>query len=85
MFFSSFNGISRLISKGMSNIYLKVTTERIWRSQIFNFLRLKNLSPGQFLGGAPTHVDMIEKRGHFLYRLSCLKEIFLTFVLYLNV
>ena len=42
--------INRLLSKGMSNIYLKVTIEKNWRSQNFDFLSLKNLSPGQFLG-----------------------------------
>ena len=34
----------------MSNIYLKVTIERNWRSQKFDFLRLINLSSGQFSG-----------------------------------
>ena len=48
--FSSVKGIIRLISKGMSNIYLKVTIEKNWCSQNFNFLSLKSLSPGQFLG-----------------------------------
>ena len=44
----------------MSNIYLKVTNEeKNWRSQNFDFLGLKNLSPGQFWG-APTHEDIIE-------------------------
>ena len=38
----------------MSNNYLKVTIER---SQNFNFLGLKNLSPGQFWG-ASTHADI---------------------------
>ena len=33
----------------MSNIYLKVTIEKNWRSQNFDFLSLKNLSPGHFL------------------------------------
>ena len=33
----------------MPNIYLKVTIEeKIWLSQNFDFLGLKNLSPGQF-------------------------------------
>ena len=44
MFFSSIKGINRLISKGMSNIYVKVTIEKNWRSQNFDS------SPGQFLG-----------------------------------
>ena len=43
----------------MSNIYLKVTTEKIRRTQNFSFLRLKIFSPGQ-LFGSPNHVDMIE-------------------------
>ena len=44
----------------MSNIYFKVTTkEKNWRSQSFDFLGLKNLSPDQFWG-APTHNDIIE-------------------------
>ena len=42
----------RLVSKGMSNIYFKVTTEKNWRSQNLNFLSLKNSSPGQFLGSS---------------------------------
>ena len=50
--------INRLLSKGMSNIYLKVTIEeKNWRSQNFGFLVLKNFSPGQFWG-APTHEDV---------------------------
>ena len=51
--------INRLISKGMSTIYSKVTIEKNWRSQNFNFQSIKNLSPGQFWG-APTHAYIIE-------------------------
>ena len=41
--------INRLLSKGMSNIYLKVAIqEKNRRSQNFDFLALENLSPGQF-------------------------------------
>ena len=36
----------------MSNIYLKVTIEKNWRSQDFDFLSLKNLSPGQISGSS---------------------------------
>ena len=44
----------------MTNIYWKVTIhEKSWRSQNFDFLGLKNLSPGQFWG-ALTHEDIIE-------------------------
>ena len=49
MLFSSIKEINRLISKGMPNIYLNVTIEKNWHSQNFDFLRLKNLSLGQFL------------------------------------
>ena len=60
MFFSSIKEINkkqrkeinRLLSKGMSNIYLKVTIEKSWQSQHFDFLSLKNLLLGQFLGSS---------------------------------
>ena len=52
--------INRALSKGMSNIYLKVTIEeKNWHSQNFNFLSLKNVSPDQF-SGAPAYEDIIE-------------------------
>ena len=54
------NEINRLLSKGRSNIYLKITTEeKNRRSQSFDFLGLKNLSPGHFWG-VPTHKDIIK-------------------------
>ena len=46
MFFSSIKGINRLISKWMSDIYVKVTIEKNWLAQNFDFLSLKSLSPG---------------------------------------
>ena len=46
--------IDRLLRKGMSNIYLKVTIEKN-----FGLLSLKNLSPGRFLG-VLTHADINE-------------------------
>ena len=49
MFFSSVKEMNMLISKGMSNIYLKVTIEKNWHSHNFDFLSLKNLPLGQFL------------------------------------
>ena len=52
MFVSSIQGINRSISKGMSNICLKVIIEENWRSQNFNFLSLKYLSPSQFLASS---------------------------------
>ena len=60
MLFSSIKIINKLIGKRMSNIYLKVTIEKNWLSQNFDFLSLKNSSPGQFFCGVPTHADMIE-------------------------
>ena len=36
----------------MSNIYLKITFEKNWRSQKFDFPSLKYLSSGQFLGSS---------------------------------
>ena len=41
-----------LIRKEMSNISLKVTAEKNRRSQNFDFLILKNSSPGQFLASS---------------------------------
>ena len=48
--------VNRLLSKGMSNICLKVLLRR---SQNFDFQGLKNLSLAQFWG-APTHADIIQ-------------------------
>ena len=42
--------VNRLLSKGMSNIYLKVVTETLSKLQ-FSGLK-KKLSPGQFLGSS---------------------------------
>ena len=53
-------GISKSISKGMSNIYLKVTIQKNWRSQNFDFLSLKNLFPDQILGSSKSRRDIIE-------------------------
>ena len=49
MFFSSIKEINRLISKWISNTYLRVSIEKNWRSENFDFKRLKNLCLGQFL------------------------------------
>ena len=49
MSFSSIKEINRL-SKKMSCIYLRVSVEKNWCSQNFDFLRLKNLSPGPLFG-----------------------------------
>ena len=51
--------INRLLSEGMPNIYSKIALEKIWGSQIFDFVGLKHLSSGQSWG-APTHDDIIE-------------------------
>ena len=58
MFFSSIKEINTLIGKGMPNIYLKVTIEKNWHSQNFDFLSLKKLPPGFW--GAPIRADIIE-------------------------
>ena len=57
MFFSLFKEINRLLkelnrllSKGMPNIYLKVTIEKKRRTQNFDFLSLKSSSSGPFFG-----------------------------------
>ena len=50
----------------MSNNLLKVTIEeKNWRSQNFNFLGLKNVSPSHF-SGTPTHEDIIEFKNFLL-------------------
>ena len=53
MFFNSINEINRLrkernklLSKGMSNIYLKFTMEKKWYTQDFDFLSLESSSLG---------------------------------------
>ena len=48
MFFSSIKKRNMLLSKRMSNIYLKVTNEKKWRTQNFNSLSLKSSSPAAF-------------------------------------
>ena len=52
----------RLLSKRMSNIYLKATFEKNWRSRNLNFPSLKNVSPGLFLGSlnSPRHHWMLK-------------------------
>ena len=49
MLFSSIKEINWLISKGILNIHLKVTIEKNWRSQNFDFVSWKKSFPGQFL------------------------------------
>ena len=48
----------------MSNNYLKVTIEKNKRSQNFDFLSVKSLSPGQFLGSS--------KSRRYYWILKCL-------------
>ena len=52
-----------LLSKGMSNVYLKVTTEKKRRTRNFDFLSLKSLSSGHFLGSCNSH------RYHSIFKL----------------
>ena len=40
--------INRLLSKEMSNVSLKVTIQKKWRTQNFDFQSIKGLSPVQF-------------------------------------
>ena len=55
MFFSTIKGINRLISKGISNIFLLRKTE-----VLKDFRSLKNLPPGHSFLGAPTYALVIE-------------------------
>ena len=48
--------MNRFLSKGMSNIYLKVLCFSFY---LLRFSTLKKLSPGE-IWGAPTHKDIIE-------------------------
>ena len=60
MFFNSNKGMIRLLNKGISNICFKVTIEeKNWRSQNFDILGFKDLSPGPFWG-TTTHKGIIE-------------------------
>ena len=61
MFYNSIKEINRLkketnrlLSKGMSNIYLIVTIEKRWHTQNCDFKSLKSL-PGQFLMTSNSH------------------------------
>ena len=51
--------INILLSRGMSNVYLKITIEKNLRSQNFDFLSLNNFSQVSFRG-APTHANINE-------------------------
>ena len=55
--------ISRLLRKGMSNIYLKVTIEKKWHTQNFDFKSLESLSPGQFFGSSSS------RRYYWIFKL----------------
>ena len=66
MFFSAIKEINRLwkeinslLSKGMSNIYLKITIDKKWHTQNFDFLSLKSSSLGS-VWRVPTQADIIE-------------------------
>ena len=45
MYFGSNKEINRLISNGMSNIYLKSIIEENWRSKNLSFSKFKNFLP----------------------------------------
>ena len=52
----------------MSDIYLKVTIEKKWRTQNFDFLSLKCSSSGRFLK-APAQADITEF-SNFMFQLK---------------
>ena len=58
IFFSSVKEINTLVSKGMTNIYWKVTIEKKWRTQNFDFQSLKSRQDS--FCGAPAHAYIIE-------------------------
>ena len=65
MLFSSIKGINRLISKGMSNIYLQVTIEKNGRSQNIDFKKFVSCSVSQFLRSSNS------RRYHLNFQTSC--------------
>ena len=74
-FFNSFKEIkslskeiNRLLSKGMSNIYLTVTFEKKWRTHNFHFKSLKSSLPDQFLGNSNS------RRYHWIFKLLVATE-----------
>ena len=63
----------------MSNVYLKIAIEKNWRSQTFDFISLKNLSPGQVLG------SLNSGRYYWILKLlvaKCVKEVRVAFLLF---
>ena len=60
-----FQKMNRLMSKGMTNIYLKVIIEKNWRSQNFDFLSLKNCVSGSVFG------EFQPKQISLNFRTSC--------------
>ena len=52
MFFSLIKEKNKLIGEWMRNTYFKVTIEKNWRSQNFDFLSVKNSSADQLLGSS---------------------------------
>ena len=70
MFFNSVEQINRLrkemntlLNTEMSNIYLKVTIEKKWHTQNFDFIGSKSSSPGQFLESSNS------RRYHWIFKL----------------
>ena len=59
MFFSSIKEINRLISKGMSNIYLKVIEKKLTFSK-YLFTKFRKFVSRSVFGGAPTRADIID-------------------------
>ena len=59
---------NRLLSKGMSHIHVEIAVEKTWRSQNFDFLRVINLSPGQFLSSSNS------RRYHWILKILVATE-----------
>ena len=62
--------MNRSLSKGMSNIYLKLLLRRF---QNFDFLGLKNLSPGQFWGAPLKQISLNLKTTCCNLKIRCLE------------
>ena len=55
--------INKLLSKEMSNIYLKVTIEKKRWAQVFDFICLKYSPAGKFMGSSNS------RRYHWIFKL----------------
>ena len=72
--------MNMLLSKGISNIYLKVTFEKKWRTQNFDFRNLKVCLQVSFWG-ARTHAEIIEFLNFFASRSKTVCGFSIIFIL----